>query len=212
MIWIIIVFLIIILINIIFGFKNGVWGETVVFVVLLLFLFMMNIVLPTFMGDLDVNHELLLESTLNEEKDPGYIISLFPDGIEKKILCGYSSYDELRENDFELAINIVNTISSVGVILFALIALLFGLFVLRPIGALHDMLLKVPIVSKFDKFIGIIIGLINSVIIFHMAFIGVAMYSNTKFGSIIYDMIYQSDLLINLYENNMLIKIFSKTL
>ena len=206
--WMLVGCAVILLLGLFFGAKEGIWDASVTLVTLLLFLFMMNLVLPPMIGDMDIKDEFLLESTLNEEKDVSYLISLLPDQVESKILHGYSSYNEVLAADQELASMIVGKLASFGVIIAMIIALLFALFVLRPIGAMYDFLSKFPILKRLDRVIGTVLGLINGMMIIYMIFIGVAMYASTEIGGIMRDLIYQSELLVSLYENNLIIKIF----
>ena len=206
--WLMIIFAAVVLVCVVLGWKEGLWGSAVTFVTLLLFLLMMNIVLPTMIGNMNITDEVILESSLNEKKDLDYIIDLLPGQIKDKVLQGYPSYNDVMEADAELAYMISGKLMSFGVIIAMIITLLFALFVLRPIGALHDMLLKFPIVGKFDRMIGVVVGATNAVIIMHMIFIGIAMYSGTEIGAMLYNMVYQSELLTSLHENNLLIKLF----
>ena len=205
--WLLIGLIVLLLVNVFFGFKNGLWNAVTTFVTLLLLLFMMNLVLPSFIGSMNIQDEMLLETTLNEEKDLNYLMGLLPDQIEGKLLCGYASYDEVMAADPELANMIAGKLASFGVIIAMLIALVFALFVLRPIGALHDKLIKIPVIKKLDKIIGMGIAFVDGMIMIYMVFIGIIIYSTTKYGVILHDMIYQSEILTMLYENNLILKI-----
>ena len=166
--WLLIVFALIVLLCLFFGWKEGLWGSGVTFVTLLLFLFMMNIVLPSVIGDLNIKDETLLESSLSKEKDLNYLIGLLPEQIEEKILQGYPSYNDVMQADEELAYMISGKLASFGVIIAMIVALLFALLVLKPIGALHDKLLKIPIIGKFDRVLGMMLGVVNAIVIIHM--------------------------------------------
>ena len=206
--WLLIVLAVVLLLCLFLGWKEGLWGSAVTFVTLLLFLFMMNMVLPTVIPNLDIKDEILLQSELNEEKDLDFIIEKLPAVIKDKTLQGYPTYKDVMQADEQLAYMISGKLMSFGVIIAMIITLLFALFVLRPIGALHDMLLKFPIVGKFDRMIGVVVGAMNAVIIMYMIFIGIAMYSGTEIGTMLYNMVYESELLTSLHENNLLIKLF----
>ena len=206
--YLIIIFGIILLVCLFFGWKEGLWGSGVTFVILMFFLFMMNMVLPTMIGNMDIKDDFLLQSDLNEEKDLDFLIGMLPTPIQEKVLHGYSSYKEVMQSDEELAYMISGKLMSFGVIIAMIITLLFALFILRPIAALHDKILKIPLIGKLDKMIGMVVGAVNAGIIIHMIFIGIAIYSSTEIGMKLYDIVYQSELLTSLYENNLLIKLF----
>ena len=93
--WLLIALIVILLLNMFFGIKNGFWNAAVTLVTLLLIMFAMNMALPSYIGSMNIKDEALLESSLNEEKDLNYLIGLLPDGLEMKLLQGYSSYDEM---------------------------------------------------------------------------------------------------------------------
>ena len=205
--WLIIIFAAVLLINIFFGAKNGLWNAGVTFVTLMLILFLMSVAMPSFIGDLNSNDEMLLNSSLNDEKDFGYFLGLFPDKLEEKILQGYPSYEELKKSDFDLSVRMELIFLSFGVISMALIALLFGLFVLRPLSACHDKLMNISVMKKLDKVIGVLFGIVNGVIIVNMLLVVIMLYSSTEFGLKLYEMIFQSDILMYLYKNNLLFKI-----
>ena len=114
----------------------------------------------------------------------------------------------ILEVDQELASMIVGKLASFGVIIAMFIALLFALFVLRPIGAVYDFLSKFPILKKLDRVIGTVLGLVNGMMVIYMIFIGIAMYASTEIGGCMREMIFQSELLVSIYENNLIIEIF----
>ena len=206
--WLLMGFVLIVLINLFFGFKNGLWNATVTLVTLLLIMFMMNMIMPSIITNMNIKDESILESTLSEEKDLDYLIGFLPQQIQTKILQGYSSYDEVMENDEQLAYMISGKLASFGVIIAMFVGLIVGLFVLRPISAIHDYLLKIPFVKHFDKVLGMGVGFINAMIMIYMCCIGILIYSSTTAGACLYKMIYQSNILKLLYENNFLLKMF----
>ena len=183
-----IIFVAILLVCMFLGWKEGLWGAGVTFVILLLFLFMMNMVLPSVIGNMDIKDESLLASDLNEEKDLDFLIGMLPKQIKEKILQGYPSYKDVMQADEELAYMISGKLKSFGLIIAMIITLLFALFIIRPISSLHDKLLKIPMIGKFDKMIGMGVGVLNAIVIVHMIFIGIAIYSSTEIGHMLYEM------------------------
>lgn len=199
--------IVLLVLNIFFGAKNGLWNATVTFITLLLFVFAMNFLLPTYIQE-DNAEESILESELNREKSMSDVIGILPDKVQEHLLQGYSSYDEMKSVDLELALRIEATLFSVGVIVVAIVALLFALFVLRPIGNMYDFVSKFPILKQFDRVIGMIIGAVNGIFMIYMILILIAAFSATKIGMPLYNMVQESEILMKMYQNNIVLKIF----
>lgn len=199
--------IVLLVLNIFLGAKNGLWNATVTFITLLLFVFAMNFLLPTYIQE-DNAEESILESELNREKSMSDVIGILPDKVQEHLLQGYSSYDEMKSVDLELALRIEATLFSVGVIVVAIVALLFALFVLRPIGNMYDFVSKFPILKQFDRVIGMIIGAVNGIFMIYMILILIAAFSATKIGMPLYNMVQESEILMKMYQNNIVLKIF----
>lgn len=199
--------IVLLVLNIFLGAKNGLWNATVTFITLLLFVFAMNFLLPTYIQE-DNAEESILESELNREKSMSDVIGILPDKVQEHLLQGYSSYDEMKSVDPELALRIEATLFSVGVIVLAIVALLFALFVLRPIGNMYDFVSKFPILKQFDRVIGMIIGAVNGIFMIYMILILIAAFSATKIGMPLYNMVQESEILMKMYQNNIVLKIF----
>ena len=191
--------IVLLVLNIFLGAKNGLWNATVTFITLLLFVFAMNFLLPTYIQE-DNAEESILESELNREKSMSDVIGILPDKVQEHLLQGYSSYDEMKSVDLELALRIEATLFSVGVIVVAIVALLFALFVLRPIGNMYDFVSKFPILKQFDRVIGMIIGAVNGIFMIYMILILIAAFSATKIGMPLYNMVQESEILMKMYQ------------
>lgn len=120
------------------------------------------------------------------------------------------TYKELGVSTFEeyiggyLARIIVDAIAFV--VTYIIVMLIFKVILLAT-----DIITKIPGIHGANKIIGGVVGFAKGIIIVWFAFIIITMLMNTAFGKTCSDMINESEFLLWIYNNNLLLKIITNS-
>ena len=113
-----------------------------------------------------------------------------------EVLQQTGAYDETALN---LALLVISAGSFIGVLIVTKIALAI---VEKMLGFIH----KLPLIGSADKILGISAGALKALIIIWLLMAVSALLATTENGAKIVEMIYESKILIWLYENNLILK------
>ena len=82
------------------------------------------------------------------------------------------------------------------------LVLLIALIAFHLVSVALDLVAKLPVIGEVNRFLGALAGLIKGILLVWLAFAFVALGSATSVGSGLIGFIYESELLVWLYENN----------
>ncbi len=87
------------------------------------------------------------------------------------------------------------------------LVLLIALIAFHLVSVALDLVAKLPVIGEVNRLLGALAGLIKGILLVWLAFAFVAMGSATSVGSGLIGFIYESELLVWLYENNLVLTI-----
>lgn len=88
-----------------------------------------------------------------------------------------------------------------------LVVLLITILALHIVAQILDLISKIPVVGEVNHVLGGIAGFVKGIVLVWLVFAFVAMGSATAIGSVVLEQIYDSPLLVGLYENNLVLTI-----
>lgn len=89
------------------------------------------------------------------------------------------------------------------------IAFIVGVLLSGIISCLLGIVSKIPVIKGTNRVAGLFAGAINGLVVVWIGFYLIAIFSSTEWGRILLSYIYESQFLITLYENNLLVSIVS---
>lgn len=216
--WLLILVILLIAGNIVWGYSKGFLRVAFNLVEWLLIFLVISRGTPYIMGYLEENTSIpaqitqhckeQLQESVSQMIDPNVDIALQPQGdtltnlgihlptvLVEQVLEKTGAYDRLAEEIAQLA---VQGISYLLTILLAIIA-----FVL--IGKILNLVDRIPIISGMNRLLGTVAGLTKGCVIVWLLFGLVAFGVGTAWGKFVLVYIYEAPILSWLYENNFLL-------
>lgn len=89
------------------------------------------------------------------------------------------------------------------------VAIILGIIISVMISALLGFVSHLPIIGFADRILGLATGAVNGLLIVWIAFYLVAVLCTTKWGSIVIAQIYENEMLLYLYENNIVLALLT---
>lgn len=89
------------------------------------------------------------------------------------------------------------------------VAIILGIIISVMISALLGFVSHLPIIGFADRILGLAAGAVNGLLIVWIAFYLVAVLCTTKWGSIVIAQIYENEMLLYLYENNIVLALLT---
>ncbi len=185
------------------GKREGFWKTVLSLILILLFLFVMGIVTPKAI-DFFLNTDIISEGLVSKEGyvDAEAILDRLPEELQDKILGDNETFDEMMVNDIRQALNSMGIIFLCALLLSLIVIILIAKFILKPIDVSYNLISKLPLLGKVDKYLGMLLGIPRAVIIIWVLMAGISMIELSLEGSYLIGWIYNSKILKWLYENN----------
>ena len=185
------------------GKREGFWKTVLSLILILLFLFVMGIVTPKAI-DFFLNTDIISEGIVSKDGyvDTEAILERLPENLKNKVLGDNETFDEMMVNDIRQALNSMGIIFLCTLLLSLIVIILIAKFILKPIDVSFDLISKLPVIGKVDKYLGMLLGVLRAVIIIWVLMAGISMIELSLEGSYLVGWIYESKILKWLYENN----------
>ena len=187
------------------GKKEGFWKTVLSLILILLFLFVMGIVTPKAI-EFFLNTDIISEKIVSEDGvDSEALLEKLPEDLRDKLLGDNETFDEMMVNDIRQALNSMGIIFLCTLLISLIVILLIAKLILKPIDVSFNLISKLPVIGKADKFLGMLLGIPRAMIIIWVLMAGISMIELSLEGSYLVGWIYQSKILTWLYENNYII-------
>lgn len=187
------------------GKKEGFWKTVLSLILILLFLFVMGIVTPKAI-EFFLNTDIISEKIVSEDGvDSEALLEKLPEDLRDKLLGDNETFDEMMVNDIRQALNSMGIIFLCTLLISLIVILLIAKLILKPIDVSFNLISKLPVLGKADKFLGMLLGIPRAMIIIWVLMAGISMIELSLEGSYLVGWIYQSKILTWLYENNYII-------
>lgn len=130
---------------------------------------------------------------------PGVILDkLFgTDGVTDRLLEESGVYENVAERASELAVKAVTYV----------LVFLLTFIVFRLLAFALDLVSKLPLIGEVNHLLGLLAGAVKGFLLVWLAFAFIAMVRATAAGAALTSLIYESELLLWLYENNLVLQI-----
>ena len=143
-----------------------------------------------------------------KSEEEGFIEGLsLPESIKKSLIENNNTkmYKAMAVDSFESYVVDALTIIVINVLSYAIcfIAIMIALFILSRV---LDLISKLPLLHEVNKIAGLAVGLLGGCVKVWIFFLIITLFSTTKLGENIFDMINASQVLTFIYDNNLLIK------
>lgn len=130
-----------------------------------------------------------------------------PEALEKQLLQNNNKagYEKLAVDSFAKYVSgymanlILNLITYVA-------AFLIVMILLRAVVLALDAIAQMPVLRGINRFLGLLLGSLQGLIIIWLIFLGITIFSSTEGGKQMMSMIYESPVLSFLYDTNLFLK------
>jgi len=158
-------------------------------------------------GDTEEEPETDTEISPGDKKKYGDLRMKLPDTVTQKLFGANKVADQLLEDSGAYdAVSGRATDMAMRVIAFVLV-LLIALISFHLLLVVLKVVEKLPLIGGINKTLGIFAGLVKGFLIIWLAFAVIAMAGTTEIGIALISYIYESPLLVWLYENNFVLTI-----